>query len=198
MPLGTPRALFTKPLVVILASRQSRTLLDVQIQTLIPVLAVPVGVVELALVHLPHVVLVQEVAARAFLAERFQPVLAHVGFCAAGVRPVLVGRGLRWRWVAIWTAPAKRTVACEIGRAYRRRRNERCEAVGAEEGAKRECVRLRLSGAWWIGCRVVFTCVRWQWVECVVTGEYGISSVCRRLRKDCCRGHAGTICCGGL
>lgn len=79
MSLRTPGPALTEALaLIVLAQRQPRLLLDMQIQTLIPVLAVPVDIVELALAHLAQVVLVQVVAGVALLAQRLQPVLADV------------------------------------------------------------------------------------------------------------------------
>lgn len=63
--------------VVVRARRQLGQRIDVQIQTLFTVGAVAVAHEEVALRHLSQIVLVQELAGDAFLAEAAQPVLAH-------------------------------------------------------------------------------------------------------------------------
>ena len=118
MPLLTPRPTLTKPRLVILTQPNPRRLLHMQIQTLVPVLAEPIRVVELALAHLAHVVLVQEVAVGPFLAEGFQPVLADVGFRSGVVGPVGVGGGSGGRGrVAVGAASPEWAVAGGVGGA---------------------------------------------------------------------------------
>lgn len=78
MTLRTSRSLLTESRVVVLALRQPCLLLDMEIQTLVAVLAVSMQIVELALAHLPQIVLMQIVTLVAFLAKRFEPVLADV------------------------------------------------------------------------------------------------------------------------
>ena len=63
--------------LVVGAGRQLGGRVDVQIEALIAVGAVAVAHEEVALGHLAQVVLVQELARRALLAEAAQPVLAH-------------------------------------------------------------------------------------------------------------------------
>lgn len=64
-------------LVVVRAGRELGLGVDVQVEALVAVRAVAVPHEEVALGHLAQVVLVQELAALALLAERAQPVLAH-------------------------------------------------------------------------------------------------------------------------
>lgn len=144
VPVATPRALLTEAPVVLLAQRQPRLLLDVQIQTLVPVLAVAILIVELTLAHLPQVVLVEIVARIALLAQRLEPVLADVVVIVAVV-VVARRRGLRGRWVAVGTPSSERAVAGGVGGADLGRADEGV-AGGAEEGREGE-------GGWGAGRR---------------------------------------------
>lgn len=74
--LRAPRPQRAEAHVVMRARRQPAQRVDVQVQTLVTVGAVPVAHEEVALGHLAQVVLVQELAVLALLAQAAQPVLA--------------------------------------------------------------------------------------------------------------------------
>ena len=66
-----------KPPIVVRAGREAGRRVDVEVQALVAVGAVPVADEKVALWHLAQVVLVQELARLSLLAEAAEPVLAH-------------------------------------------------------------------------------------------------------------------------
>ena len=140
MPLRTPRPKRTKSPLKPLTLHPPTLLINMQIQTLISIRAKPISAKEVTLWHLPQIILVQEFAVVAFLAEPAQPVLAYevvvgtvrVGGGLVGSQSVPVGAG-----GAEGTVPGKEELAlgCVGGDA---------ETVGgAEEGVEVEFV------FWW-------------------------------------------------
>lgn len=75
--LAAPGAERTKALVIVRTRRQLALRINVQVQTLLAVLAVAVADVKVALWHAAQVVLVQELAPVALFAQAAQPMLAH-------------------------------------------------------------------------------------------------------------------------
>jgi hypothetical protein len=78
MSLAASGALGTEAFVVVLTHGQLRPFLDVHVQALISILAVPVLIEELTFAHLPQIVLVEVVARITLLAQPLQPMLADV------------------------------------------------------------------------------------------------------------------------
>ncbi|TLD28624.1 hypothetical protein PspLS_03623 [Pyricularia sp. CBS 133598] len=129
--LAAPGAERAKALVVVRTRRQLALRVDVQVQTLLAVLAVAVADVKVALGHAAQVVLVQELAPVALLAQAAQPMLAHQaveGRAVALAAPVpgLAARGLRRvRDVPLQTPRAVGAVAARrVDFAYRPVRRE--------------------------------------------------------------------------
>lgn len=138
MLLGAVRTQRTKAHVVVRTRRQLGRRVDVQVQTLLPVGAVAVAHEEVALGHLAQVILVEEFAVLALLAQPAQPVLAD-----EGVEPA---RGLARLGgildVALDAARAVGAGACLVGLADGAVGGE-ADLVGlAEEGREAEVVRL--------------------------------------------------------
>lgn len=77
--LGAPRAKRAEAHVVVRTGRQATQRVDVEVQALVAVGAVAVPHEKVALGHLAQVVLVQELAVLALLAEAAEPVLADEG-----------------------------------------------------------------------------------------------------------------------
>lgn len=129
--LATPRTERTEALVVVRAGRQLGLRVNVQVQALLAVGAVPVAHEEVALGHLAEVVLVQELARLALFAEAAEPVLADQGRPARRVRGA--GGG-----VAVRAGGAEGAVACQEGLALRAVRGELVAVGLAEEGSEGE------------------------------------------------------------
>lgn len=137
--LPAPRALLAEASVVVLARGQPRLLLDVDVEALVAVLAVAVLVVELALAHLPQVVLVEVVARVPLLAQAFEPVLAHVVVVLAAV---VVRRLLRRCRVAVGAPAPSRAVARRgVVRTDGDLGGEGGDPVGSKERSEAEVVR---------------------------------------------------------
>lgn len=92
--LRAPRPQRAEPHIVVRAGRQPAHGVDVEIQALVAVGAVPVAHEEVALGHLAEVVLVQELAVLALLAQAAQPVLADEAVEAALLRLPAARRGV--------------------------------------------------------------------------------------------------------
>ena len=76
--LVAPWTLLAEAGIVVIAQRQLRVFLDMDVETFVTILAVPILIEELALAHFAEVVLMQIVAFIPLLAKTFQPMLAHV------------------------------------------------------------------------------------------------------------------------
>ena len=127
--------------VVVRAGREAAEGVDVQVQALVAVGAVAVAHEEVALGHLPQVVLVQELAVLALLAQAAQPVLAHERVEPAR-GPVGRPRELRVGDVPLGAVRAVGAVARVEGLAYGPV-GEQADLVGAaEEGGEVEVVGL--------------------------------------------------------
>jgi len=145
---------------------------DVQVQALITIRAIPVPDEEIALRHLAQVVLVQELARLALLAEPAQPMLAYQRPVSATVR--LAGRVLRRIGgdVSLGTARFEGAVARGVGFADGSVCREGVLVVALEEGREGECVVrvavrqhfLRRGGSS-RGCHLVGGCCGsgWRW-----------------------------------
>lgn len=129
----------TEALVVVGAGRQLGLGVDVQIQTLVAVAAVAVADEEVALGHLAQVVLVQELAALALLAQRAQPVLAHQRVVARVGARRRVGRH-----VPVRARRPQRTVPRYEGFAYRSVGGKAVAVGRAQERREAEAVARRL------------------------------------------------------
>lgn len=123
--------------VVVRARRQPAQRVDVQIQALVAVGAVPVAHEEVALGHLAQVVLVQELAVLALLAEAAQPVLAD-----ERVEPARGGLRVR-RDVPLGAARAVGAVARLEGAAYGAVGGQADLVRSPEEGGEVEVVGRR-------------------------------------------------------
>ncbi len=133
MPLPTPRPLLTKPPIIILTQFPSTLLFHMKVKTLIPILTIPILIVELTFTHLPQIILVEIIACIALFAQSFEPVLADVVvIVVVAPRVFLGGRGM-----AVGTAAAEGAVAGEEGRAGRDSGYEGV-AGGGEEGGEGE------------------------------------------------------------
>lgn len=108
VPLSASWALLAKSAVIVFAQRQLRIFLDMDVQTFITVLAIPVLVEELTFAHLPQIILVEVIARIALFAETFKPVLADI---VVVVTAIVVLRGLVACRMAIGTATSARTMA---------------------------------------------------------------------------------------
>lgn len=176
--LRAQRAQRTKAHIVVRTRRQLRQRIDVQIQTLLAVGAVPVAHEEVALGHLTQVVLVQKLALLALLAQAAQPVLAHQRVEPARRMLLLLLRravlGAAVRDVALGAARAVGAAARLEGSAYR--------AVGGEADLVRLAEEWREVEA--VGMRGV-----------VEDGGHGVSG---RGRGGCCCGHGGRFVFGRL
>ncbi|KAK5636863.1 hypothetical protein RRF57_012575 [Xylaria bambusicola] len=93
MSLAAIRAERAEAAVVVWARREFGQRVDVQVQTLVAVGAVPVAHEEVAFGHLAQVIFVQELASFALFAEGAQPVLAYEGVVRGGVGAAGGGRG---------------------------------------------------------------------------------------------------------
>lgn len=138
MLLAAIRPQGAEALVVVRTGRELGLGVDVQVEALVAVRAVAVADEEVALGHLAQVVLVQELAALALLAQRPQPVLAHERVVAG----VGAARRVR-RHVPVRTRRAERTVARHEGLAYRPVGREAVAVGRAEEGREAEVVGRR-------------------------------------------------------
>lgn len=163
MPLGAPRPQGTEAAVVVRTRRQPRLRIDVQVQTLVAVAAVAVAHEEVALGHAPQVVLVQELAALALLAQAAEPVLADEaaeGRCGGGGGGGLLVRGRVAGGVPVGTACFERAVAGLVGFADGAVGGEGVLVGALEEGREGEGV---------VGCGVgehllgeVRGCLAWR------------------------------------
>lgn len=121
--------------VVVGAGGQLGLGVDVEVEALVAVGAVAVADEEVALGHLAQVVLVQELAALALLAERAQPVLADERVVARVRAARRVGRH-----VPVRARRAQRAVPRDEGLAYGPVRREPVAVGRAEEGREAEGV----------------------------------------------------------
>lgn len=94
MSLAASWTFLAEAFVVVFAHGQFRAFLDVDIQALITILAVPILIEELAFAHLSQVVFVEVVAGIPLLAQALQPVFADIVIvCSAVVMLCLLRRG---------------------------------------------------------------------------------------------------------
>ncbi|KAL7821923.1 hypothetical protein V8C26DRAFT_391403 [Trichoderma gracile] len=151
--LRTHRPQRTEAHVVVRTRRQLRQRIDVQVQTLLAVGAVPVAHEEVALGHLAQVVLVQKLAVLALLAQPAQPVLAHerveparrlvLLVPAAAATVAVPARPGPVRHVPLRTARPVGAAARLEGLAYRSVRGQADLVCLSEEGREAEGVGLR-------------------------------------------------------
>lgn len=121
--------------VVVRAGWQTTLRVDVEVEALVAVGAVAVAHEEVALGHLAQVVLVEELAVLALLAEAAQPMLAHERVeSAGGLRDLGVGD------VSLGAARAVGAVAGLEGLAYRAIGGEADLVGSSEEGREMEVV----------------------------------------------------------
>lgn len=133
--LGAVRAQRAEALVVVRARGQLGLGVDVEVEALVAVGAVAVADEEVALGHLAQVVLVQELAALALLAQRAQPVLAHERVVAGVGAAGRVGRH-----VPVRARRPQRAVPRHERLADRPVRREPVAVGRAEEGREAEGV----------------------------------------------------------
>lgn len=112
-----------------------------QVETLLAIGAVPIPHKKITLRHLPQVILMQELAMLALLAQPTQPMLAHERVQSSR-RPAAATTELRVGDVAFMAARAVWTVSCVEGAAYRAVGRETDLFLAAEEGGEAEVVGL--------------------------------------------------------
>lgn len=142
MSVRTPWTFLTESLVIVIAQRKLRILLDMNIKTLVAILTVAVLVVELTFAHLSEVVFVKVVTCIALFTEPLEPMFADIVVIVA---TVVVLRLLGWCRVSVGATSTSGTLAgsSEV-RANRDCRGKGSEAIGTKERSEAEVV----SGLW--------------------------------------------------